>query len=131
MHNIASARPQRSSNESETAVCGSLFEDLNDWEVITGCHQNRTSVPQLIETSVYFQLVRHKSRDMICQIKNYFTGYQGYNIIYIVPLGACPSVSTRVSMVSGEDMVTSNKFTFLQLSPSSSPVECAQKVYIL
>ena len=35
-----------------------FFEDLDDWEVITGCHQNRTSVSQLIETSVYFQLVR-------------------------------------------------------------------------
>ena len=56
-----------SSNESETAVCGSLFEDLDDWEVITGCHQNWTSVSQLIETSVYFQLVWRKSSDIICQ----------------------------------------------------------------
>ena len=30
------------------------FEDLDDWEVNTGCHQNRTSVPQLIVTSVFF-----------------------------------------------------------------------------
>ena len=56
-----------SSNENETAVCGSLFEDLDDWEVITGCHQNWTSVPQLIETSAYFQLVRCKSSDIIRQ----------------------------------------------------------------
>ena len=42
--------------------------DLDDWEVITGCHQNRTSVPQPIETSVYFWLVRHKSSDIICQM---------------------------------------------------------------
>ena len=55
------------SNESRTAVCGSLFEDLDDWEVITGGHQNQTSVSQLIETSVYFQLVRRKSSDIICQ----------------------------------------------------------------
>ena len=39
-----------SSDDSETAVCGSFFDDLDDWEVITGCHQNRTSFPQLIET---------------------------------------------------------------------------------
>ena len=56
-----------SSNVSETAVCGSLYEDLNDWEVIPGCHHNWTSVSQLIETSVYFQLVRCKSSDIICQ----------------------------------------------------------------
>ena len=31
-----------------------FFEDLDHWEVITGCHQNRTSVSQLIETLVYF-----------------------------------------------------------------------------
>ena len=31
----------------------------------TGCHQNRTSVSQLIETSVYFWLVWCKSSDMI------------------------------------------------------------------
>ena len=30
-----------------------FFEDLDDWEVITGGHQNWTSVSQLIETSVY------------------------------------------------------------------------------
>ena len=29
-----------------------LFHYLDDWEVITGCHQNRTSVPQLVETLV-------------------------------------------------------------------------------
>ena len=55
-----------SSNEKETAVCGSILEDLDGWEVIT-CHQNWTSVPQLIETSAYFQLVRCKSSDIICQ----------------------------------------------------------------
>ena len=42
------------------------LDDLDDWEVITGYHQNRT-VPQSIETSVYFQLVGHKSSDKICQ----------------------------------------------------------------
>ena len=38
-----------SSNEGETAVCGSLmifFPSLDDWEAITGCQLNRTSVPQ-------------------------------------------------------------------------------------
>ena len=55
------------SNENETVVCGSLYEDLDGWEVITDCHQNRTSVPQLKETSAYFQLVRCKSSDIICQ----------------------------------------------------------------
>ena len=44
------------------------FEDLNDWEVITGCHQNRNSVSRMIETLVYFQLVRHKSSDIICML---------------------------------------------------------------
>ena len=54
-----------SSNKSETAVCGSLFEDLDDWEVITGYHQNRTLVSQPIETLAYFQLVWRKSSGMI------------------------------------------------------------------
>ena len=37
-----------SPNEGETAVCGSLmnFSILGDWEAITGCQFNRTSVPQ-------------------------------------------------------------------------------------
>ena len=29
-----------------------IFDDLDDWEVITGCHLNRTSVPQLVRTLV-------------------------------------------------------------------------------
>ena len=45
-----------SSNESETAVCGS-FEHLDDWEVNHWLPSNRTSVPQLIETFSLFQLV--------------------------------------------------------------------------
>ena len=58
-------------NRLKSLLAGSFFfffffgGDLDDWEVITGCHQNRTSVPQLIETSVYFWLVRHKSSDII------------------------------------------------------------------
>ena len=31
-----------------------LLEDLDDWEVKTGCHLNRTSAPQLMETLVSF-----------------------------------------------------------------------------
>ena len=38
-----------SSNHSKTAVCGSSFDYLDDWEVINGCHLNQTSVPQLIK----------------------------------------------------------------------------------
>ena len=34
-------------------VRGEGFEDLDDWEVITGCHQNRNSVLRM-ETSVFF-----------------------------------------------------------------------------
>ena len=44
-------------------------DDLDDWEVTTGCHQNRTLVPQLIETLVYFWLVQCKSSDIICHYK--------------------------------------------------------------
>ena len=44
---------------------GSLFEDLDDWEVTTGCHQNQTLVSQLIQALVYFRLVWRKSSDMI------------------------------------------------------------------
>ena len=29
-----------------------VLDDLDDWEVISGCHQNQTLVPQLIETLV-------------------------------------------------------------------------------
>ena len=37
-----------SPNEGKKAVSGSLmnFSILDDWEEITGCHFNRTSVPQ-------------------------------------------------------------------------------------
>ena len=48
----------------------SVVLDSDDWEVITGGHQNRTSVSQLIETSVYFQLVWRKSSDIINFIEN-------------------------------------------------------------
>ena len=56
-------------NRLKSLLAGSFFwgggGDLDDWEVITGCRQNRTSVPQPIEASVYFWLVRHKSSDII------------------------------------------------------------------
>ena len=45
-----------SSNKSETAaaVFGSLLMIWMTGRLITDCHQNRSLVPQLIETSVYF-----------------------------------------------------------------------------
>ena len=95
-----------SSNKSETAVCGSLFEDLDDWEVITGCHQNWTSVSQLIETSVYFRLVWHKSSDMILSTLGLAQAYCAINlphqmmIIHVHTYVLCYSeLSTSCSIV--------------------------------
>ena len=53
-----------SSNESKTVcVCLPHFDDLDDWEVMTGCQLNRTSIPQLIGLQSY-QLVGVISSDL-------------------------------------------------------------------
>ena len=36
----------------QLSVVPPCYDDLDDWEVITGSHLNRTLVPQLIEISV-------------------------------------------------------------------------------